>query len=1223
MKKIIFLILILFQFTFSEIEKISLIKIYVPDKITLHKIFESGIDFEGMTGKIGGYMEFVAGDFEKSQLQQKNIFFEIVIDDLSKHYEKKLSPNPKNIFGFGYGSMGGFYTYQEVLKQLDTMKLLFPSIITARESIGTSIEGKGIWCVKISDAPNQFEPNEPQSLYTALHHAREPEGMMAIIYYMWWLLENYNENSEATYLINNRAMYFIPVVNPDGYVYNQTTNPNGGGMWRKNRKNNGGGIFGVDPNRNYGPHYMWNADNGGSSTSPSSETYRGTAPFSEPENQAIDNFMRTHNIKVCLNYHTYGNYVIYPFGYLSEENSDSLIYRNIAYEMTNSSNYTSGTDQQTVNYSTRGNSDDYMFGDTTKPITFAITPEVGTTGFWPTTEEIFPLAIENLGSNKFISYVAGNTTRLKNYEIISQSGDEFLTRNESFDLKLTFRNLGLSNASNLTFSISQNENLNFIFSQTQIETLEKIKDTTVIFSGSVSTSAQVGVPFNLFVTVFDNGGYFYQDTLKIIIGNPTFILNDDASGGVNINWISSGGWNVSPINHTLPNSFHDSPNGNYSANANSTLTLNAGKNLSNFSFVKLQFWTKWAIEPSWDFATVEISTNNGLNWKTLRSKLMQVGSGRDNNTQPENSFGFDHYTPGLQFVKQEVDLSEYIGQTIKIRFRVHADGGEERDGFYVDDIKILGFIPSSIDEIVVIPDSISIEEFAGIENINTIQVWNNSPNTIDVSVAETLLTSQTKKITNVNFKNIFSNFRNKIKLKNQTPQKFETAQNKVWQTAVEDVVGDNFFNSLDARRIDYQIRNIPFIGDFLDLRTIIKSNTNKVLGILSIDIDQNYTTGNFPSPQGIGSPTCDVGSEYDIYCVFNGELADSIAGLPYPFAIIFDSENDSLIGMPLLVSENIDSLRTFEFTIPLEYFNDDRDMNLIGAFINSDSQFGDLIPDYEHGTIGISPSGISWMNETPQTFSIESNDTISIELKTLLAKSPGNYDAKLIFNSQLPTRDLPIHLNIIQPNPPQINLSVDSLETFLNFPSQTDSIVNIGYFDITNSGEQNLMFGIFDTLYNDILLFTPQYDIIFPSQTYSVFVDVYRYNLQPDTIYNMQVLITSNDAENSLIEFPITLHTFSTSVNENNLPKQFALLQNQPNPFNPKTKIKYEIAKSGFVNLKVFDVLGREIKTLVNENQNAGYYEIDFDANNLNSGIYFYKLTTNNFSEMKKMILVK
>ena len=120
--------------------------------------------------------------------------------------------------------------------------------------------------------------------------------------------------------------------------------------------------------------------------------------------------------------------------------------------------------------------------------------------------------------------------------------------------------------------------------------------------------------------------------------------------------------------------------------------------------------------------------------------------------------------------------------------------------------------------------------------------------------------------------------------------------------------------------------------------------------------------------------------------------------------------------------------------------------------------------------------------------------------------------------------------------------------------------------------------------------------------------------------------ITDSLTAKGLIENTITFLNGIVSVNENQnvkIPTKFSLKQNYPNPFNPKTKIKYEIAKSGFVNLKVFDVLGREIKTLVNENKNVGVYETEFDANNLNSGMYFYKLTTNNFSEMKKMILVK
>ena len=103
----------------------------------------------------------------------------------------------------------------------------------------------------------------------------------------------------------------------------------------------------------------------------------------------------------------------------------------------------------------------------------------------------------------------------------------------------------------------------------------------------------------------------------------------------------------------------------------------------------------------------------------------------------------------------------------------------------------------------------------------------------------------------------------------------------------------------------------------------------------------------------------------------------------------------------------------------------------------------------------------------------------------------------------------------------------------------------------------------------------------------------------------------------------LKLQTFSFVRNES-FPQEFSLSQNFPNPFNPNTTISFSLVDNEFVSLKIYDILGREIKTLINnEEMESGFYEIDFDANNLNSGIYFYKLTTNNFSEMKKMVLVK
>jgi photosystem II stability/assembly factor-like uncharacterized protein len=98
-----------------------------------------------------------------------------------------------------------------------------------------------------------------------------------------------------------------------------------------------------------------------------------------------------------------------------------------------------------------------------------------------------------------------------------------------------------------------------------------------------------------------------------------------------------------------------------------------------------------------------------------------------------------------------------------------------------------------------------------------------------------------------------------------------------------------------------------------------------------------------------------------------------------------------------------------------------------------------------------------------------------------------------------------------------------------------------------------------------------------------------------------------------------------TGINQisSEIPISFKLHQNYPNPFNPSTKINYQLLNSDFITLKVFDIQGKEIASLVNEKQNAGTYSVDFDAQNLVSGIYFYSLQTKNFTDTKKMILVK
>jgi hypothetical protein len=93
--------------------------------------------------------------------------------------------------------------------------------------------------------------------------------------------------------------------------------------------------------------------------------------------------------------------------------------------------------------------------------------------------------------------------------------------------------------------------------------------------------------------------------------------------------------------------------------------------------------------------------------------------------------------------------------------------------------------------------------------------------------------------------------------------------------------------------------------------------------------------------------------------------------------------------------------------------------------------------------------------------------------------------------------------------------------------------------------------------------------------------------------------------------------------NSSVIPNSYSLFQNYPNPFNPVTQINYDIPKKGFVILKVFDILGREVAKLVNEEKQPGSYIVDFDGSNFASGVYFYKLEVNEFTDVKRMVIIK
>jgi hypothetical protein len=170
------------------------------------------------------------------------------------------------------------------------------------DSIGASVQGRPILAVKIGAAADA--PNRPNVLFMGTHHAREWVSTEMAMRLIRWLAD-----SAPPGLLAARDVWVIPVENPDGYQYTFTNDR----FWRKNRRDNGDGTFGVDLNRNY-PEF-WGYDNAGSSGATANETYRGPGPASEPETKAIMAFHAAHPPVASVSYHTYSGLVLYPYGF--------------------------------------------------------------------------------------------------------------------------------------------------------------------------------------------------------------------------------------------------------------------------------------------------------------------------------------------------------------------------------------------------------------------------------------------------------------------------------------------------------------------------------------------------------------------------------------------------------------------------------------------------------------------------------------------------------------------------------------------------------------------------------------------------------------------------------------------------------------------------------------------------------------------------------------------
>ncbi|HKR03530.1 MAG TPA: M14 family zinc carboxypeptidase [Bacteroidia bacterium] len=690
-------------------ENYSRVKIYTNVK-GITALTRLGIETDHGDYRKGVWLITDLSDRELAKVQQAGFKTEVLINDISGYYKfqnvadvSKFFDNPisqskqQSAVGcgsttgpvypvpshFSLGSMGGYFTYQEMLDNLDSMFSNFPNLITIRQQIGTgtSIEGNPLYYVKISDNPTVSEP-EPQMLYTALHHAREPESLSQLLFYMWYLLENYTTDTQIQNIVNNSELYFITCVNPDGYLYNEMTDPGGGGMWRKNRRDNLDGEFGVDLNRNYG--YNWGYDDDGSSPVTGDATYRGTAPFSEPETQIVSDFVNTLDFKIALNYHTFGNLLIYPWGYIpSFFTPDSALFVNYGKLLTTYNQYNYGTDDQTVGYIVNGSSDDWMYGEqTTKPKILAMTPEVGTGGFWPPSSEIISMSQGCMYMNITAAQLLGR------YAVLSDLSETLIPLTTGY-IKFDLKQLGLDTTGSYTVTLAAiTSNVSSTGAPKVFSNLSVLQTIIDSISFSLNTTGLLYGDEVKFLLSIDNGQFVVADTLTKYFGQSTVVLSQNNN---TMNGWNTSNWGISTAQYYSPTgSITDSPFGDYQSNDFNTLQLTNPVSLTNAVKATLTFYTKWAIEPGYDYAQVAVSTNGGATWTALCGKYTKTGSP---NQDPGNPLydGFQN-----TWVKEEMSLDDYIGQNILIRFLMASDNFTEYDGFYFDDLEITKIVPGGV-----------------------------------------------------------------------------------------------------------------------------------------------------------------------------------------------------------------------------------------------------------------------------------------------------------------------------------------------------------------------------------------------------------------------------------------------------------------------------------------------------------------------------------------------
>ena len=368
--------------------------------------------------------------------------------------------------------------------------------------------------------------------------------------------------------------------------------------------------------------------------------------------------------------------MLYPFGYTENAPTpENELFIAMTDELVSKNGYENiiGSDL----YPASGVADDFMYGTIgTHDKIYALTPEIGSE-FWPPSSQIEEIAKDMM----YLNLTAAKM--VNNYAVVKNNSSQYLGENLTVEQNFNLKNLGINGSGNFTVSINPiSSNIISVESPIAFSNLEFLEEINESISYELNSDTEPGdlITFEL---VVNNGNFDQTITLNKIYGNliPIFIDNGNS---VTDNYINNG-WAITSSTFVSPStSITESPNVDYLNNQNKSIRLSENINLINASGANATFFAKWEIENDWDYVQFEVSTDNGNSW--IPQCGLYTNEGSSNDGQPTGEPLYD----GIQndWIQEEIDLNDFIGEEIKIRFQFESDGAVGADGFYFDDLTI-------------------------------------------------------------------------------------------------------------------------------------------------------------------------------------------------------------------------------------------------------------------------------------------------------------------------------------------------------------------------------------------------------------------------------------------------------------------------------------------------------------------------------------------------------